>query len=124
MKTLATKVKALLNTIVESELDNPMNDYEYLLHHVEIDDKGNENLHHCFVYDHLCNLFTQIHITIKNGKAVDDNGKPMQDGVYHLISELEPTQDVCWSDEQAKEQGITPKRIFAGMTFKQKAKEW
>jgi hypothetical protein len=120
----AKELISILNGMSESELDNPMKEYEYLLHHVETDEKGNENLHHCFVYDHIGNLFSQSHITVKDGKIYDENGKQLQDGVYHVISGLEPNQDVTWSDEQAREKGITPKRMVAGMSFKQKGKEW
>jgi len=110
--------------IEESELDGPLDDYSYLLHHVEIDNDGVENLHHCFVYDHLGNMFTQDTIIIKDGKCYDENNKLLKDGTYHTISGLEPEQEVCWSDSQAEENGIKPKRMVAGMTYKQKAKEW
>jgi len=101
----------------------PIEDFEYLLHHIEIDEKGNETIHHCFVYDHLGNLFKQEHILVKNG-VVQIGNKKVKEGIFHIISGLEETQEICWSDEQAKENDIVPKKMSAGMTYKQKSKEW
>ncbi|GAG76304.1 unnamed protein product, partial [marine sediment metagenome] len=47
-----------------------LEDYEYLLHHIEIDDKGKEKIHHCLVYDHIANMFEQDHLLTKDGKVV------------------------------------------------------
>jgi len=99
-----------------------LEDYEYLIHHVEINN-GEEEIHHCFLYDHLGNLFEQNHILIKNGKAYIDN-KEIKDGIFHIIAGLESTQEVVWSDEEAKKADIIPKKMKAGMTLKQKSKEW
>jgi len=98
-------------------------DYEYLLHHMAVDDDGNEKVHHCFPYDHLGNLFTQAHLLIKNGKVFLD-GKEVKEGLFHVLTGLEPKQEVAWSNEEAKENGIRPKEMKAGMTLKQKAEEW
>ena len=97
---------SIIHLFNESELDEPLDDFSYLLHHVEVDSNGNENLHHCFVYDHLGNMFTQDKIIVKDGRCYDENNKLLKDGVYHIISGLEPTQEVCWSDSQAEENGI------------------
>lgn len=100
-----------------------LEDYEYLIHHIEVDEAGNEEIHHCFFYDHLGNLFKQSHLVIDKNKIYLD-GKEIKEGVFHIISGLEDTQEVVWSDEEAKENKITPKKMKAGMTLKEKAKEW
>lgn len=99
--------------------------YEYLLHHLhpESGKAGLEELHHCNLFDHICNLYTQEHLVVKDGKAYIA-GKAAKDGTYHIISGLEPTQDVNWSDEEATEKGIKPKTLSPGMKNKDKAKVW
>ncbi|GAG28225.1 unnamed protein product [marine sediment metagenome] len=97
--------------------------YEYLLHHIAVDDSGKEEVHHCYVYDHLGNLFTQAHLLIKDGKGFLD-GKEIKEGLFHIISGLEVFQEVAWSNEEAEENNIRPKEMKAGMTLKQKSKEW
>lgn len=100
-----------------------LEDWEYLIHHIEIDKSGNEEVHHCFLYDHIANLFEMSHLLIKNGKCFLD-GKQIKDGVFHAIIGLEPEQEVIYSDDEAMDNKITPKRMVSGMTLKQKAKEW
>ena len=104
---------------------NVLKDYEYLLHHVHAGDdkKGKEELHHCNLYDHLCNLFTQEHLVVKKGKAFIA-GKAAKDGTYHIVSGLEPTQDINWSDEEAAKNKIKAKIISPGMKNKEKSKIW
>lgn len=98
-------------------------DYEYLLHHIEINDNGEEKIHHCLIYDHIANMFEQAHLFIKDGKVYLD-GKEIKEGVFHVIKGLERTQEVVWSDEEAEENEIKPKEMKSGMTLKEKAKEW
>ena len=98
--------------------------YEYLLHHIEVNENGDEEIHHCLILDHIANLFEQAHLVIKNGKAYINGKEIKKDGVYHIIKDLEPTQDVTWNDEEAKEHEIKPKKMVAGMKFKKKSKEW
>ena len=98
-------------------------DYEYLLHHIEIDENGKEEIHHCFVYDHIANMFEQTHLFIKDGKVYLDN-KEIKEGIFHVIKGLEPTQEIVWADEEAKDNRIRPKEMKAGMTLKEKSKEW
>ncbi len=100
-----------------------LKDFEYLLHRVEFDEKGKEEIHHCYVYDHIANLFEQDHLLVKNGKAYLNN-KEIKNGLFHIIKNLESNQEVVWSDEESKENKIRPKQMRAGMTLKQKAKEW
>lgn len=100
-----------------------LDDYEYLLHHVEVDKQGKESLHHCHVYDHIGNLFEQQHLVIRKGKVYVDN-REIKKGVFHIISGLENHQEVAWSDEMAIENNINPKKMRSGMTFKEKAKVW
>lgn len=100
-----------------------MKDYEYLLHHIEVDDNGDEIIHHCYIYDHLANLFEHGHLVVRDGK-IFINGKKAKDGVYHVITGLEKKQDICWSDKEAKEHSVRPKKMRAGMSFKKKSKEW
>lgn len=103
--------------------DTPIEDYEYLIHHIEVDEQGEETIHHCLLYDHLANMFTQAHLWIEDGKIYLD-GKQVKEGVFHVIVGLELTQEVVWSDQEAEEKGIRPKQMVPGMTAKQKAKEW
>jgi len=100
-----------------------LEDYEYLLHHIEIDNKGKEKIHHCLIYDHIANMFEQDHLLIKNGKAYL-NDKEIKEGIFHVIKGLESTQEIVWSDEEAEENKIKPKKMRSGMTFKEKSKEW
>ena len=83
----------------------PIDDWEYLIHHVETNENGKESIHHCFLYDHLGNMFVQKHIAVSKGKVYVD-GRALKDETYHVLVGLESTQDVSWSDEQAKESGI------------------
>lgn len=106
---------------VEKEFS--LEDFEYLLHHITIDDKGNEEIHHCFLYDHIGNLYQQGHLTIKKNKIFLD-GKKIKEGSFHVITGLEPEQEVAWSDEMAKENDVTPKMMKSGMTLKDKSKVW
>jgi len=100
----------------------PIDDYEYLIHHINNDD-GKELIFHCMLYDHIANMFQLEHLLVKSGRAFL-NGKQIRDGYYHVITGLEPNQDVVWSDEDAIESGIKPKQMLEGMTLKQKSKEW
>lgn len=106
---------------VEKEFS--LEDFEYLLHHITVDDKGNEEIHHCFVYDHIGNLFQQGHLTIKKDKVFID-GKRIKEGNFHVITGLEPTQEVAWSNEMAEDNNIKPKTMKSGMSLKDKAKVW
>jgi len=107
----------------EPALNTPLGEHEYLLHHVEIDGNGEEIIHHCFVYDHIGNMFQQAHLWIEGGKVYLE-GNEVKEGYFHIISGLEPSQEVVWSDIEAKENGIKPKAMVAGMTLKEKAKVW
>jgi len=100
-----------------------LDDYEYLLHHIHKSNGGKEEVHHCLMLDHMANMFEQEHLVVKNGKTFL-NGKRIKDGVFHIIRGLEKTQEVAWSDQEAQENKIIPKKIRAGMTLKEKAKEW
>ena len=100
-----------------------LKDYEYLLHHIAVDDEGKEEVHHCMLYDHIANMFVQAHLVVKDGKVVLDD-KPVSEGFFHVISALEATQEVAWSDADALKEGVKAKALKAGMTLKQKAKEW
>ena len=105
---------------IEQELN--LEDFEYLIHHIEIKDEK-ELVHHCLLVDHIANTFEQSHLWIDNGKIYLD-GKEIKEGYFHIIKGLEPTQEVTWSDEEAIEAGIKPKEIKTGLTKKEKAKIW
>ena len=107
----------------DEKKEKQLEDYEYLLHHIETDDEGKENVHHCYVYDHIANLFEQEHLVVADGK-VHLGGKEIKDGIFHVINGLEPTQEVAWGNAEAEKAGITPKKMKAGMTLKKKSKEW
>uniref|UniRef100_A0A6M3JSF1 Uncharacterized protein n=2 Tax=viral metagenome TaxID=1070528 RepID=A0A6M3JSF1_9ZZZZ len=107
---------------MSQEKGMPIDNFEYLIHHINIDN-GKDLIYHCFLYDHIGNMFTIEHLRVENNK-VSLNGKQIKNGTYHVIVGLEPTQNVVWSDEEALEHGITPKMMPEGMTYKQKSKEW
>ena len=88
-----------------------LEDYEYLLHHLHTEGEEIEETHHCYLADHLGNLFELAHLE-KDGET------------YHIVKGLEPTQDIVWADEEAKEKGIEPKELRAGMSFEEKANIW
>ncbi|GAI99298.1 unnamed protein product, partial [marine sediment metagenome] len=103
--------------------ERTLSDYEYLLHHVEVGNAGVERIHHCFIYDHLGNMFSQGHLLVKDGKVFADE-KEIKEGLFHFIVGLEASQEVAWSNEEAEKNNIKPKNMKAGMTLKEKAKEW
>jgi hypothetical protein len=79
----------------EEEGHEPLPDWAYLIHHVQSNPDGEEELHHCSVLDHLGNLYKVDHIETKEGD------------VAHCIVGLEEDQDVYWSDEDAEIDGNT-----------------
>jgi hypothetical protein len=96
--------------------------FEYLIHHVSVE--GDEEIiHHCHMYDHIGNLFEQVHLWIDKGKIYLD-GKQIKEGHFHVIKGLEETQEVAWSEQEATDAGIKPKGMMSGMTLKEKAKVW
>ncbi len=126
-KTCAPKAIRIANSKFSDEgfefAQGTLEDYEYLLHHIEVDDKGKETIHHCLIYDHIANMFEQEHLIVVKGRVFLGN-KEIKEGVFHVINDLEPTQEVCWSDTDAEENDIAVKEMVPGMTYKQKAKEW
>lgn len=112
-----------VNRKIESLKEKALEDFEYLLHHIVVNDDGEEEIHHCYVYDHIANIFEQGHLLIRDNKAFL-NGKSIKSGNFHVIVGLESKQQIVWSDEEAIKNKIKPKKMIAGMTFKQKAKEW
>lgn len=104
-------------------LDKPIEDFEYLLHHIEVDRDGKETTHHCLVYDHIGNMFLQGHLIVKDGHIHID-GKEIKNGSFHIIVGLEPTQEVTWSDEEARRAGIDQKPMHDGLTRRQKSAVW
>ena len=100
----------------------PLKDFEYLIHHIETKG-GKEEVHHCFLYDHIANLYVQGHLEVRGGKAYLD-GKAVKDDTFHVIVGLEKTQEVVWTDAEAKEAKIKPKAMRAGMSLKKKARVW
>lgn len=122
-ETVKNFKKAVRRGIIEATHGGAqLKDFEYLIHHIETKD-GKEEVHHCYLYDHIANLFEQGHIVIKDGKVSLD-GKLIKEGTFHVIVGLEPTQEVCYSNAEAIKAKIRPKGLTSGMTRKQKAKEW
>ncbi len=115
--------KSLKDQYAQLRQKGSIEDFEYLLHHIEVDENDEETIHHCYVYDHIGNLFEQGHLVVRDGK-IFINGKKAEDGIYHVITGLEPDQDICWSDEEAEENDIKPKKMKAGMKYKEKSEEW
>lgn len=116
-------LRRIARAVAKKGDESPIEDFEYLFHHVLINEKGEEDLHHCFFYDHLGNMFEQGHLVIEDGRPTID-GKKINNGVFHFIKGLVEDQDIAWSDEEAEEYGIKPKKMVSGMSFKDKAKEW
>lgn len=114
---------SILGILKAENEEDSIEDYEYLFHHVVIDSKGKEEIHHCLVYDHVANMFELDHLIIKAGK-VYLNGKNIKEGTFHILKGLESSQEVVWSDKEAFENKIKPKKMKSGMTLKEKAKEW
>lgn len=129
MRTIRADIKKLFREPIhkpmlqKSNKDMTLEDYEYLLHHMHFDNKGKEIIHHCLIYDHIANMFEQVHLVIKNGNVYLD-GKKVKEGIFHVIKGLESTQEVVWSDQESTENKIRPKKMRAGMTLKEKSKEW
>jgi len=75
-------------------LKDQIEDWEYLIHHIEVIG-GVEELHHCFLLDHLGNKYEIGHLMDREGK------------LRHCILGLVEGQDVYWSDQEAREDGQT-----------------
>jgi len=116
--------RALEFAVLEAAMKRglPLEDFEYLIHHIE-KFGGKEEIHHCYLYDHIGNLYEQGHLEIKGGKAYLD-GKLVKDGLFHIIKGFEKSQEVAYTNAEAVKAKIKPKAMKAGMTLKQKAKEW
>ena len=120
------KIKALnAQALMKKKLDEEeqLSNDDYLIHHIEVDKDGNEIIHHCYLYDHMANLYEQGHLDVRKGVAYLD-GKKIKEGHFHIIKGLEPTQEVVRGDDEAEKVGIKPKGMKAGMTLKEKAKVW
>lgn len=125
-ETKRVKVKEDYGKADKGKTEKPLpalEDYENLLHHIHIDDKGKEEIHHCLIFDHIANMFRLTHLWLEDGKVFLD-GKEIKEGVFHVIGGLEPSQEVLWSDKEAKENKIKPKAMKQGMSLKEKSKEW
>ena len=79
---------------VKEEHGEPIEAWAYLIHHIEIID-GEEELHHCYMLDHLGNKYETGHITDNEGK------------LQHCIIGLAEDQQVYWSDQEAIDDGQT-----------------
>ncbi len=88
------KVEKLMAFVEAEQSGEPIEDWEYLIHHIEVVE-GEEELHHCYMLDHLGNKYETGHI-------MDEEGKQR-----HCIIGLAEDQDVYWSDTEAIEAGET-----------------
>ncbi len=80
--------------LLKEETEQEVEDWAYLIHHVHVDSEtGEEELHHCFVLDHLGNKYKIDHIEDKDGEF------------RHCLVGLEDDQEVFWSDEEAEAAG-------------------
>ena len=80
----------VVHEIRQDEQGEPLEDFEFLTHHIETID-GDEEIHHCFFLDHIGNLFTQGHLVIEDGVVTID-GAVVEDGVFHVLTGLEPLE--------------------------------
>lgn len=117
-----SELRSIINEEIQKLREDTIKDFEYLIHHIDRK-HGKEVVHHCRLYDHIGNMFIQDHLIIKNNIARLNN-KKLSDGTFHVITGLEPIQEVCWSDSEAEVAGIKPKMMIDGMTKKDKAKVW
>ena len=92
---LKEKSEKLINALKRENLNDQLEDWLYLIHHIHIDDDGNEVLHHCKLVDHLGNLFDIGHIKDENDK------------IQHYLVGLTEEQEVYWSNEEAIAAGET-----------------
>jgi len=92
IRKITKKLIGFVNTNHKSS--ESIEDWEYLIHHIEIVE-GKEELHHCFMLDHLGNKYEIGHIIDKKGNQ------------RHCILGLVEDQDVYWSDKEAIEAGET-----------------
>jgi hypothetical protein len=94
-KAMSKKMKAfILSQHQAGPKDGPpLEDWEYLLHHIH-EDKGKEVIHHCQLMDHLGNLYELDHMEDKKGRT------------FHAITGVVEDQKVIWNDEEAKENGL------------------
>ncbi|MBA7686997.1 hypothetical protein ES703_95457 [subsurface metagenome] len=113
--------KVIYDELKKQAKQRGLKDFEYLLHHIHTGEK--EEIHHCLLCDHIANMFEQAHLLVKGGKVYID-GKLIKEGIFHIIKGLEPTQEVTWSDMEARENKIKPKAMKSGMSLKEKAREW
>ena len=93
-KDIQNNITKLITLVDADHQGEPIEDWEYLIHHIEVID-GEEELHHCFMLDHLGNKYETGHI-------IDENGK-----LRHCILGLAEDQDVYWSNQEAIEDGET-----------------
>ena len=92
VQSITEKLIALVKK--RHRLKDPIEDWEYLIHHIEVVN-GVEELHHCFLLDHLGNKYKIDHIIDREGK------------LRHCILGLVENQDIYWSDQEAIEDGQT-----------------
>ncbi len=88
------KIKKLVVFVENEHQGEPIEDWEYLIHHIEVVEEE-EELHHCFMLDHLGNKYEVGHL-------IDEDGKQR-----HVLLGLAEDQDVFWSDEEAEVAGET-----------------
>ncbi|MBC7340834.1 MAG: methyltransferase domain-containing protein, partial [Clostridia bacterium] len=87
--SLVLRREGLKRQVVKGAGD-PLEDWEYLLHHMhEPDDEA----HHCVLVDHLGNKYRIEHL--------DHGGE-----IYHVLAGLERGQEVLWSEEEARKAGL------------------
>lgn len=92
---LRERVESFLNRL-KAEEGEGLEDWEYLIHHIHVDgDTGEEIIHHCFMVDHLGNLYEINHIKGDDGK------------IHHCLTGLKDDQDIYWSNEEAIADGET-----------------
>jgi len=87
------RVMRMVRNQEENEDGPALEDWAFLLHHIHIDDDGEEVIHHCPMLDHLGNKFELGHMKDEDGK------------IHHALIGLLEDQEVLWSDREAEEEG-------------------
>jgi len=94
-KKILGKIKKRIDLLFREE-GAELEDWLYLIHHLHTDsENGKEIIHHCFLVDHLGNLYQIEHITDEDGNQ------------QHCLVGLAENQEVYWSDEEAEADGQT-----------------
>ena len=93
-KDIQNNITKLITLVDADHQGEPIEDWEYLIHHIDVIE-GEEELHHCFMLDHLGNKQEIGQIT--------DKDEILRHGILGSVED----QDVYCSNQEASEDGET-----------------